>query len=173
MIKYALKFVLMAVCFVSCGSSNNICNPREAKRIMENFAREYTGLDTLIRIDGYYYHEDDTELRTPFMVSNNGEFLIFHVIFRNHNRIQERFRNEKSEKSGKGRGSYTMSGDTIKVRWAMPFQIGCYDTFSQQYLIVNDTTLRRIWHLCETCETSNGEKRDPLRNEIYKFYKYP
>lgn len=167
----ALKFVLMAVCFVSCGSSNNICNPREAKRVMENFAREYTGLDTLIRVDGYYYCEDSTGLSTPFMVSNNGEFQILYVLYKNHNRIQEGFRNDKFDKSGRGKGNYTMSGDTIKVRWAMSFQYSCYDIFSQQYLILNDTTLRRIWSLCETCNSSDG--KNPIKNEIYKFYKYP
>jgi len=168
---YALKFVLMAVCFVSCGSSNNFCNSREAKRIMENFAREYTGLDTLIRIDGYYYHEDGTELITPFMVSNNGEFHFLSVRFQNHIQIQEKFRNNTP--SARAKGSYSLSGDTIKVRAAMPFQTGCYDTFSQQYVIIDDTTLRRIWHVCETCETSDGTKRDPTRNDIYKFFKYP
>ena len=163
-----LKFALMAVCFVSCGS-NNICSSRKAKCIMENFAREYTGLDTLIRIDGYYYLEDGTELITPFMVSNNGEFHSLSVRFQNHIQIQEKFRNDT--KTARAKGNYSLSGDTIKIRAAMPFQIGCYDIFSQQYLIVNDTTLRIIWHLCETCETSKG--KNPIRNEIYKFYKYP
>ena len=167
-----LVFLLMAVCFASCGSNNNICNPREAKRIMENFAREYTGLDTLIRIDGYYYQEDGTRLPSPFVASNNGEFQILHVRYENHIQIQEGFRN-KSDKSGRGKGSYTLSGDTIKVRWAEPFQTGCYIIFSEQYLILNDTTLKRIWSLCENWEPSDGKKRDPVRNEIYKFFKFP
>ena len=167
---YAMKLFLMAICFVSCGNNNNICNPREAKRIMENFAREYTGLDTLIRINGYYYNEDSTRLISPFMVSNNGEFRVLHVRYENHIQIQEKFRNNSP--TARGRGSYTLSGDTIKVRWAEPFQIGCYIIFSQQYVIIDDTTLKRIWHLCETCETNDGKNRDPKRNEIYKFFKF-
>ena len=163
----ALKFVLMAVCFVSCGS-----NVREAKRVSKDFTREYTYLDTLIRIDGYYYREDSAGLGGPFMVSNNSEFQILHVRYKNHIQIQEEFRNDKSDKSGKGKGNYTLSGDTIKVRWALPYQIWCYDIFSQQYLIVNDTTLRRISHLCETCNSSNGEMRDTARGEIYKFQEF-
>ena len=51
-------FMLITVCVVSC-----VCNKREARRI-KNFEKKYTGLDTLIRIDGYYYREyfDNTEV---------------------------------------------------------------------------------------------------------------
>jgi hypothetical protein len=140
--------------------------------VLNNFSREYTGLDTLIRIDGYYYHDDGTKLRVPFTLSNKGEFYILCGQYNNHIQIQERFKDEKSDKSGRGRGSYTLSGDTITVRWAESFQYDCYNIFSQQYLIVNDTTLRKIWDLCETCESSDGTKRDPVKDEIYKFYEY-
>lgn len=167
--RYFIIFILVTECFVSCESYRIGVDSRTAKNVSENFSREYTGLDTLIRTDGYYYHEDSTGLNSPFMMSNDREYYTLYVQYKNHIQIQEGFRN-KSDKSGRGKGNYTLSGDTIKVRWAMPFQIGCYDIFSQQYVIVNDTTLRQIFHLCETC---NGEKRDPVRNEIYKFYKYP
>jgi hypothetical protein len=159
--------ILITGGFFSCGSAD-LCNRTEVKRVLNNFSREYTELDTLIRIDGYYYHEDSTRLRTPFMLSNNGEFYILYVQYQNHIQIQERFRDDTPV--SKGRGSYTLSGDTITVRWAMPFQYDCYDIFSQQYLILNDTTLKRIWHLCETC---NGEKRNPVKDDICKFYEYP
>jgi len=157
----------MTNCFFSCGSTD-LCNRTEAKQVLENFSREYTGLDTLIRIDGYYYQEVNKEVNgAAFMLSSNGEFYILYVRFQNHIQIQEGFRN-KSDKSARGRGSYTLSGDTIKVRWAMPFQFNCYDIFSQQYVIENDTTLRLIRQ-----ELHDGKQRDPVRNEIYKFYKYP
>ena len=168
--KRFIIFILMIKCFFSC-SSINFCNQPEVKRVLENFSREYTGLDTLIRIDGYYYHEDGTRLPSPFIMSNSSEFRILQVRYENHFQIQEDFDfKNKSDKSGRGRGSYTLSGDTITVRWAMPFQFNCYDIFSQQYVIENDTTLRLIFFSCETC---NGEKSDTVRNEIYKFYKYP
>jgi hypothetical protein len=128
-----------------------------------------TGIDTLIRIDGYYYREESTGLGGPFMVSNNGEIQIFHAILKDHNRIQENFKNEKSHR---GRGNYILLGDTIKVRWALPFQTGCYTIFSEQYVIIDETTLKRIWSLCENCDPPNAKKRDPVRNEIYTFYEY-
>jgi hypothetical protein len=164
--KRLIIFILMIECFFSCGRTD-FCYRTEAKRVLNNFSREYTGIDTLIRIDGYYYHDDGTSLLTPFMLSNNGEFHISHSQYKNHIQIQEEFKNNTPVSRGKG--SYTLSGDTITVRWAMPFQYDCYDIFSQQYLILNDTTLKRIWHLCETC---NSEKRDPIEDEIYKFCEY-
>jgi len=166
--KRFIIFMLMTECFFSCGSSIDLCNRTEAKNVLENFSREYTGLDTLIRIDGYYYREVNTEVNgSAFIISNNGEFRILYVNFKNHIQIQDGFRN-KSDKSARGRGNYTLSGDTIKARWAMPSQFNCYDIFSEQYVIENDTTLRQI-----SQEIHDGKQRDPVKNEIYKFYKYP
>ena len=166
--KRFIIFMLMTKCFFSCNIIS-FGNQSEVKRMLESFSREYTGLDTLIRTDGYYYHEGRMGLlHEPFIMSNNGEFHILYVQYKNHNRIQERFRDNTPV--SRGRGGYTLSGDTITVRWAMPYQIGCYHIFSGQYVIENDTTLRLIFFLCETC---NGEKSNSIRNEIYKFYKYP
>ena len=165
--KRLIIFILVIKCFFSCGCIF-LDHPSGVKRVSENFPREYTGLDTLIRIDGYYYHEDGTGLlHEPFIVSNNREFHILYGQYKNHNRIQEKFRDDTP--TGRGKGNYTLSGDTIKVRWAMPYQFKCYDIYSGEYVIENDTTLRQIFLLCETCDT----KRDPVRNRIYKFYKYP
>jgi len=33
---------------------------RAAKEISRDFERKYTGLDTLIRLDGYYYYQDSS-----------------------------------------------------------------------------------------------------------------
>jgi hypothetical protein len=164
--KHFIIFTVMTVCFFSCGSTD-LCNRKEAKHVLKDFSREYTGLDTLIRIDGYYYHEDSGGLRGPFIMSKHGELHVLYVQYKTHIEIQEKFRDDTS--TGRGRGSYTLSGDTLKVRWAMLFQWDCYDVFSQQYLIVNDTTLRQI----ETCRRNERGERNTTRNEIYKFYKYP
>jgi len=164
--KHLILFILITESFFSCGSSTDLCNRREAKQVLENFSRAYTGLDTLIRTDGYYFHEDSTGLlHEPFMMSNNGELHILYIQYKSHIELQEKFKNNTP--TGRGRGSYTLSGDTIKVRWAMLFQFNCYNVFSGQYVIENDTTLRLIWQ-----ESRNGQ-RNPVRNEIYKFYKYP
>ena len=163
--KHLILFLLMTESFFSCGSSADLCNRKEAKYVLENFSREYTGLDTLIRTDGYYYYEDSTGLlHEPFILSNNGELHILYIQYKSHIELQEKFGNNTP--TGRGRGSYTLSGDTIKVRWAMPFQFNCYDVFSGQYVIENNTTLRKIWQ-----KSRNGQL-DPVRNEIYKFYEF-
>jgi len=159
-------FIMLITCFVSCGR-----NFYEAKYVSKDFTREYTGLDTIIRIDGYYYREESTgKVGGPFIVSSDRKFQILYVIYENHIRLQERLSNNKYPLSN---GSYTLLGDTIKVRWALGYDLGSYEIFSEQYLIINDTTLRRIWSLCETCEKHDGKKREPVKNEMYKFYKYP
>ena len=163
--KRFIIFILMTKCFFSC-SSVDFCNRTEAKNVLKNFSREYTGLDTLIRTDGYYYHEGRMGLlHEPFIMSNNGELHILYIQYKSHVELQEKFRNNTP--TGRGRGSYTLSGDTITVRWAMPFQFNCYDVFLGKYVIENDTTLRKIWQ-----ESRNGQ-RSPVRNEICKFHKYP
>jgi hypothetical protein len=163
--KRLIIFILMAKCLFSCGSGVDLCNRTEAKQVLENFSREYTGLNTLIRTDGYYYHEDSTGLlHEPFIMSNNGELHILYIQYKSHVELQGKFRNNTP--TGRGIGSYTLSDDTIIVRWAMPFQFNCYDVFSGQYVIENDTTLRKIWQ-----QSRNGQ-RNLVRNEIYRFYEY-
>jgi len=163
--KHLILFILMTESLFSCGSSTDFCNRKEAKYVLGNFSREYTGLDTLIRTDGYYYHEDNTGLlHGPIIMSKNGEFQTHYAILKSHNQIQEWLRKYDSQK---GKGSYILSGDTITVKWAMLFQFNCYNVFSGQYIIENDTTLRLIW------QESRNSQRNPVRNEIYKFYKYP
>jgi len=153
----------MTICLVSCGR-----NLWEAKRIIKKYDREYTEIDRLIRIDGYYYKEDSIGLNWPFMLTDNGKFRLFRARFDSHSRIQESFiENKYLEK-----GSYSLSGDTIKIRWAFRYDLGAYEIFSAQYLIVNNTTLRQIWYLCETCFTYDGKVHDPNRNEIFKFHEF-
>jgi hypothetical protein len=67
-----LMLLLILICIFSCGR-----NLKEAMRISKNFEREYTGLDTLIKIDGYYYHEDSIGLRSPFMILTMGKLSFF------------------------------------------------------------------------------------------------
>ena len=124
------------------------------------------------KVSGSDYVNEMGQLKEYLLGPNNIKTKREYVRYKNHIQIQEDFGNDKS-RAGRGRGNYTLSGDTIKVKWALPYQSKCYEIFSQQYVILNDTTLRQIWHLCETCEAYDGKKRDPIRNDIYKFFKYP
>jgi hypothetical protein len=164
--KYLIVPVLMILYFVSCNSLNYGCNQQEAKRV-KNFIKKHTGLDTLIRIDGYYYYEyyEGAELRiTSFIFSGNGEFKRF-GFFRTRESLQSTINLRPFN------GNYTIEGDTIKTIWVSKFQMGMYDLFEEYFLIENDTTLRQIRYSGKMCP--NGKTFDRTVNEIYKFYKYP
>jgi len=168
--------VILYVFLISCASHNNPCGRlwlQEVRRVTENYTSEYTGLDTLIRIDGYYYRVDSTGAvnGASFKVSNEGNFHILYIRYNDHTKIQEGFRNDRILRSARGIGGYTLSGDTIKARWARRFQPGGYDIFLQQYVIENDTTLQLIWQLFEPC-MSDGREHNPVRNETFRFFQY-
>jgi len=163
--------MLMIVCAVSCA-----CNLREAKRI-KNFPREYTGLDTLIRIDGYYYREyfDFTEVVREYypdnrftitwiIFSENGGFKGANSFFRTHKSLQN------SANSRPYDGYYTIVGDTIKAKGRVKFQPMMWNLFERHYLIENDTTLRLIRTISTRCPDNLRVDREI--DEVYKFFKY-
>ncbi len=157
-----LIFIFVTICLVSCVN-------REVWRVAKNYPRIYTGIDTLIRIDGYYYHEDSiVGLNRPIIISNDGGFLRFSAgSMENHVEVQEYIERVRRLETG---GSYTLSGDTIKARWADKYELASYHINSAKFIILNDSTLRRIWVVCETCDDN---KPDKTRNDIYKFFQYP
>jgi hypothetical protein len=161
--KKYLIFALMTICLTSCGSY-----PREAMQI-KNFKKEYTGLDTLIRIDGYYYYEYyvGLELRiTLFAFSKDGEFKRFNA-FDTHKELQSTLNDPKFWRGEYG--NYTIVGDTIKAKLTRRFQIISYDLFEEYFIIENDTTLSRIRALM----TFNPrDRRDIEKNEIVRFREY-
>ena len=155
----------MSVCFASC------VNYWEAMSVSKKFHREYTGIDTLISIDGYYYFEDSTGLNTPIIISKDGGFKIYQFGYFN---TQEELQNVIN-RFGYSKGSYTLVDDTIKIKWAFLFDLMSYYITSEKYVVENDTTLRLVWRACERCQTSDGKKRasaSNIRNDIYKFYPY-
>jgi len=164
-IRKYLIFILLALCIVSC------INFWKAKHVSRPLSKEYTRLDSLLRLDGYYYHEDRGQVVTPFRISNNGEFfIVFARLSGGHDLAQEWFKRN----SFFYRGHYVLSNDTIKVRWASRFDLMSYNIHSWQFVIKNDTTLQLIWRLCETCHKYDGRKEhdDPMRDEIYRFFQY-
>jgi hypothetical protein len=169
-------FMLVAMCVTSCFHANLF----EAMRVSKNFPKEYTGLDTLIRIDGYYYMEDSTGVKLPFFFSKNGEFKIFSLgKMKSHEELQRIINSfipfDKNytvlgdTMFQSHNGNYTLSGNTINIKWTRPYALGHYRVYSEKYLIVNDTTLRQIW-LYST--PFNDKKCDTVTNDLYHFYEY-
>ena len=163
-IKY-FAFTLVTFCLTSCFHANLF----EAMRISKNFIKEYTGLDTLIRIDGYYYMEDSTSVISPFIFSNDNTFQISPGRYnhKNHAYIQKGLQEDIGTR-WMCKGNYNLLGDTIKTKWVIPYALGGYYIYSGRYLIVNDTTIRRIWRSFE----SPVEKSETETNDIYHFYEY-
>jgi hypothetical protein len=106
------------------------------------------------------------------MIFNDGSFQSLFGFTTNHSRIQEIIKNNHFNK-----GNYFLSGDTIIARFATRYDLGLSnEIYLRKYLIENDTTLRLVWGSCETCQTSDGKKHDSasnIKNDIYKFFKYP
>jgi hypothetical protein len=163
--------MLMTIFITSCFHANLWT----AMNISKNFPKEYTGLDTLIRIDGYYYmenkirfqYEDSATLKiVPIFFLKNSEFKNYHAYFDTHASLH----NDIAIKSCNG--NYIIHNDTIKAKWVMPYGVWHYYIFTEKYLIVNDTTLLHIWRSIES-PAEGEEKREIEKNEIYHFYEYP
>ena len=158
-----LILIFTAICLTFCA------NHREVRRI-RNFVEAHTGLDTLIRIDGYFYRSDSIWLNLPFILLDNGRVYTTNGRFSTHNQIQEFFNHSPNRRRN---AYYTLSNDTIKIRSASRFDFMSYDIFLTKFVIVNDTTLRQIWHVCETgCGRGRDEQPDSVMDEIFKFFQY-
>jgi len=174
------KLILIFIFFIFFVSSCR--NYEEYKYITKNFEKKYTGLDTLIRLDGYYYKEyydtyteyhkklgliiDTVVTYRTIVFSKNSEYNTF-CLFRSHKEIQSFVRDKPYCTNY---GFYTLLDDTIKTQWSARANLNSWVIFYSQYLIENDTTLKLISHFGNS---GYAFEQNPLRNEIYKFYKYP
>ena len=158
--------ILIAICFTSC-----CCHVKEARHI-RNFTNENTGLDKLIRTDGYFYIEryelnrfGDMELRIiPIFFLENGRFLGGWFV-KTHEQAQNLL-----ARTPRLEAYYTLVGDIIKTRMAVRFHLTAFNIFEQHFLIENDTTLRRIKLRSIICPTREIEERET--NDVFRFRQY-
>ncbi len=139
---------------------------REARQITEHYPREYTGIDTLIRIDGYYYGLCKVDLCSPFMLSENGKYTGRFGIFDTHDQITADFY-EFYHRIFKGQ--FQVVEDTITVNTARKYSPWSYDIVKYVFVIINDTTLERVY-------SSNIRADDTIINQdriLFRFYQYP
>ncbi len=163
--------------------------------ITKNFERKYTGLDTLIRLDGYYYYEyydidnnynkyqeyykDSISLFIRTIIfSKNSEVIRLQSV-RTHKEIQNLI-DESNYPSRSFYGNYTIKNDTINVELALCLspRFKFYSNSDEIYLIENDITLRRIWSFNRSDSFDLPvhrirKEKEAIKNEIYRFYKYP
>jgi hypothetical protein len=159
MLRKYFAFMFVTICVTSCFHTNIL----EAMRISKYFSKEHTGLDTLIRINGYYYREDSTGLHLPFFFFKNREFRIFSLgKLKTHEEVQMVINSFEARS-----GNYLLSKDTINTIWVIPYALGGYIVYSDKFLIINDSTLKHIWHY----HSFNG-KHELEKKDIYNFYEY-
>jgi hypothetical protein len=155
--------ILPIICLLLCYSCNGY---KEARQITNHFPKQYNGVDTLIRIDGYYYgiYGDFLGSR-PFILSENGEYSGTLGRFDSHDQIIAFF----SEYYPKIRnGNYQVVNDTITVNTTAKYGPWSYDIIKYVFVIQNDTTLERVYFSYKRVNTKVN--RDRI---LFRFYQYP
>ncbi len=130
-----IVFILFTIC--SCLS--------RPKNFTSSFENEYTGLDTLIKTDGYYVSQRDCDsaFYSMYMFYSNGLFTIATTSEISPELI------ECFQSGGKSFisqyplwGTYLLFGDTIKTQVIRPEGGGC--VIFRDYLILNDRSILNI-----------------------------
>ena len=161
--KIILYIFILAIVVYSCSLNYNA-----ARDIKDRYSREYTGIDTLIQINGYYYISSK-EANSPFVLTTYGGFYKYFAKFACHDNFQDYISNVYPSST---RGNYKISNDIIKAKWVSKYDLGIYDIFEEHFIILNDSTLARYYW-------SNGrsnriEKILDITDSvnIFKFYPF-
>jgi hypothetical protein len=144
------------------------------RSITQHFNWNYNGIDTLIRIDGYYYGLcgensncvlGDENFCLPFIVTEKGEYKGQPGMCYTHDAIIASFY-EFYPKIKKG--NYQVKDDTITINTVGKFGPWSYDIIKYIFVILNDTTLEQIYY-------SNVRVNDTIVNRDrlkFRFYQY-
>lgn len=156
------RIILPLICLLICCACNGY---KEARQISRHSPRDYTGIDTLIRIDGYYYGLCKVGLCSPFMLSENGKYTGRFGIFDTHDRITADFYKFYHRIFN---GQFQVDGDTITVNTTRKYSPWSYDLIKYVFVIVNDTTLERVYFSYKRVDTKENFDR-----VLFRFYEYP
>lgn len=154
-------FLLFAFLILLC----SCWNYSKMAQITKSIPQSYNGIDTLIRIDGYYFGLCENYLCRPFILSENGEFIGNNARYNSHDYVVAYF--QEFYPSIK-RGSFHIKDDTITVNTTSKYGPWSYDIIKYVFIILDDTTLERIYY-------SNVRVNDTIviRDRIqFKFYQY-
>lgn len=150
--------------FVVCIFLSSCVNYFAARDIMHNYPKHYNGIDTLIRINGYYYFTDEEGIRGPISFYSDGTLRTANLIFRNHARI---FNYLNKNFSSLQFGHFRISLNTIKAKWVFRYDVLCYDLYEEIFLIKNDTTLLRVYEY-----TTASEQKVNTDTIAYRFHPF-
>jgi len=138
--------------------------------ISNNYTKEYTGIDTLIKINGYYYESSEIDYG-PIVLTNYGGFYRYYILFNSHSHINEFITKNHSTYTGH-KGSYKVFNDTIKAKWVRKYDLGSYDIYEEHFVILNDTTLKRIFYASKRIDRKEKVLDPECAKNIFKFYFY-
>ncbi|WP_079555909.1 hypothetical protein [Alkalitalea saponilacus] len=134
------------------------------RSITRDFPREYNGIDTLIRIDGYYFGLCDDYLCRPFIITDRNEFKGRLGKYYSHNQIVAGFHEFYSKMRT---GNYNVVNDTITVNTVAQYGPWSFDILKYVFVIHNSTTLERIY--------SSNVRNDTIVNKdriMFLFYPF-
>lgn len=155
-----MKYIYVLIMGFLAVSTGGCVNYKTASQII-NHPSGYTGIDQLIRIDGYFF-EESQNVYSPFIFWDNGKHTKYFFRFGSHKEIHENL-----DFLEPGKGYYTISNDTITVRWVRSYNRFSYHAYEEFFVIINDTTLNRVHY------TINGEARSsPQGSDVYRFYPF-
>lgn len=125
------------------------------------YPRENTGIKELIRVDGYYY-ESSEEVYSPIVFTNDGELKRYFGRFNSHEKIHKNLHELQSRP-----GFYRITQDTLKTKWAFQVYRGQYTIHEEYFVVLSDTTIKRVYYAINDEESEAGE-----RDKLYKFFPF-
>jgi len=152
-----LLFFILLFTLLGCRNYN------VAYQIKNKYPRQYTGLDTLIRIDGYYFEECSYDICAPTIFQPDGSFYCIGMKYMGFKHFESTITNNKI--TANNQGYYTIRGDTIIVKEVFEYQSTCFDVYERYYIIIDSVTLHLVY-------SNTFEDYGIVRNELNLLYKF-
>lgn len=155
--------ILILLIFLFTGCNNYIA----AWRIKYNYSKEYNGVDTLIRTDGYYYEKCIPDVCMPTVFLPDGSFFRIGARFLGLSVVEATIKERGMTKNA--RGNFFIRGDTLIAQSVVEYQITCYDLYETYYVIEDSITLRMVKGIYNDGQMT----RTTIYNTEYTFRPFP
>lgn len=137
-----MKRLVLATFFVFILFSSCV-NYFAAREIKHKYPKHYNGIDTLIKIGGYYFNKCENSKCGPLILNANGAAFYVNGKFDSDAKIAEHLNSYFP--NVRGVGNYNLQNDTLFIRWADRFDLMSYVIFEAKFIIHNDSTLIRVY----------------------------
>jgi len=150
--------------FVVCIFLSSCVNYFAAMDIMHNYPKHYNGIDTLIRIDGYYFFYKDSLVVGPTFFYPDGSLRLIHGTFTSHKDVQNYLLKNFPINI---KGHFFVNNNCVKSKRVFRYDVLCYDLYEEIFLIKNDTTLLRVYEY-----TTASEQKVNTDTIVYRFHPF-